>query len=87
MAVAELREILAETAIKAPTTALEIAGENAASLQILKDQDEELQEMEAATRLFEENHQEAISVRRLLLLEARKVQAATVATVFQGYRF
>jgi hypothetical protein len=56
-------------------------------LQILKDQDEELQEMEAATRLFEENHQEAISVRRLLLLEARKVQAATVATVFQGYRF
>ena len=42
MALIEVRKMLAETAIKASTTALE-----AADLLILKDQDEELQEMEA----------------------------------------
>ena len=33
---------------------------------------------------FKENHPEAISVRRLLLLEAKKVHAATVATVWMA---
>ena len=42
MALIEVRKMLAETAIKASTTALE-----AADLLILKDPDEELQEMEA----------------------------------------
>jgi len=42
MALIEVRKMLAETAIKASTTSLE-----AADLLILKDQDEELQEMEA----------------------------------------
>ena len=58
---ASLRKMLAEEAVKASATVLE-AAEKAADLQALKEQDEELQEMEAslvlanaATKLTEDN--------------------------------